>query len=236
VLTGASRGIGHATVKKFSTAGWRVLTCSRQIFDERCPWPGGQENHIQVDLANPKRTMAATEEIKNKLNGKLHALINNAGASPKSTNGTRMNTLDTDLELWHTVFQSNFFAPILLAKALKNELAAAKGAVVNVTSIAGSRVHPFAGSAYATSKAALATLTREMAHDFGPLGVRVNAIAPGEVETDILSEGTDQIIAGLPLRRIGQPSEVANAIYFLCSENSSYVTGAEISINGGQHV
>ena len=236
VLTGASRGIGHATVKKFSTAGWRVLTCSRQIFDERCPWPGGQENHIQVDLANPKRTMAATEEIKNKLNGKLHALINNAGASPKSTNGTRMNTLDTDLELWHTVFQSNFFAPILLAKALKNELAAAKGAVVNVTSIAGSRVHPFAGSAYATSKAGLATLTREMAHDFGPLGVRVNAIAPGEVETDILSEGTDQIIAGLPLRRIGQPSEVANAIYFLCSENSSYVTGAEISINGGQHV
>ena len=166
MLTGASRGIGHATVKKFSTAGWRVLTCSRQIFDERCPWPGGQENHIQVDLANPKSTMAATEEIKNKLNGKLHALINNAGASPKSTNGTRMNTLDTDLELWHTVFQSNFFAPILLAKALKNELAAAKGAVVNVTSIAGSRVHPFAGSAYATSKAALATLTREMAHDF----------------------------------------------------------------------
>jgi NAD(P)-dependent dehydrogenase (short-subunit alcohol dehydrogenase family) len=236
VLTGASRGIGHATVKKFSTAGWRVLTCSRQVFDARCPWPGGQENHIQVDLANPKSTMAATEEIKNKLNGKLHALINNAGASPKSTNGTRMNTLDTDLELWHTVFQSNFFAPILLAKALKNELAAAKGAVVNVTSIAGSRVHPFAGSAYATSKAALATLTREMAHDFGPLGVRVNAIAPGEVETDILSEGTDQIIAGLPLRRIGQPSEVANAIYFLCSENSSYVTGAEISINGGQHV
>jgi NAD(P)-dependent dehydrogenase (short-subunit alcohol dehydrogenase family) len=236
VLTGASRGIGHATVKKFSTAGWRVLTCSRLAFDERCPWPGGQENHIQVDLANPQSTIAATEVIKNKLDGKLHALINNAGASPKSTNGTRMNTLETDLELWHTVFQSNFFAPILLAKALKDELAAAKGAVVNVTSIAGSRVHPFAGSAYATSKAALATLTREMAHDFGPLGVRVNAIAPGEVETDILSEGTDQIIAGLPLRRIGQPSEVANAIYFLCSENSSYVTGAEISINGGQHV
>ena len=191
---------------------------------------------IAVASVGGVSTIAAAEKIKNKLNGKLHALINNAGASPKSTNGTRMNTLETDLELWHTVFQSNFFAPILLAKALKNELAAANGAIVNVTSIAGSRVHPFAGSAYATSKAALATLTREMAHDFGPLGVRVNAIAPGEVETDILSEGTDQIIAGLPLRRIGQPSEVANAIYFLCSESSSYVTGAEISINGGQHV
>jgi NAD(P)-dependent dehydrogenase (short-subunit alcohol dehydrogenase family) len=147
-----------------------------------------------------------------------------------------MNTLETDLDLWQTVFQSNFFTPTLLAKSLKNELAAAKGAIVNVTSIAGSRVHPFAGAAYSTSKAALATLTREMAYDFGPYGVRVNAIAPGEVETDILSEGTDQIVADLPLRRIGQPSEVASAIYFLCSLNSSYVTGAEISINGGQHV
>ena len=147
-----------------------------------------------------------------------------------------MNTLETDLDLWQTVFQSNFFAPMLLAKSLKNELAAAKGAIVNVTSIAGSRVHPFAGAAYSTSKAALATLTREMAYDFGPYGVRVNAIAPGEAETDILSEGTDQIVADLPLRRIGQPSEVASAIYFLCSLNSSYVTGAEISINGGQHL
>ena len=170
------------------------------------------------------------------MDGKLHALINNAGVSPKSPDGIRMNTLETDLGLWHKVFQSNFFAPLMLAKALKDELAKAKGAVVNVTSIAGSRVHPFAGAAYATSKAALATLTREMAHDFGPYGVRVNAIAPGEVETDILSDGTDQIIAGLPLRRIGQPNEVANAIYFLCSKNSSYVTGSEISINGGQHV
>jgi len=119
---------------------------------------------------------------------------------------------------------------------LKDELAATKGAVVNVTSIAGSRVHPFAGAAYATSKAALAALTREMAHDFGPLNVRVNAITPGEVETDILSEGTDKIVAGLPLRRLGQPSEVADAIYFLCSEYSTYVTGTDVLINGGQHV
>jgi NAD(P)-dependent dehydrogenase (short-subunit alcohol dehydrogenase family) len=107
---------------------------------------------------------------------------------------------------------------------------------VNVTSIAGSRVHPFAGAAYATSKAALAALTREMAHDFGPLGVRVNSIAPGEVQTDILSEGTHKIVRELPLRRLGQAPEVADAIFFLCSSNSSYVTGTEVLINGGQHV
>ena len=236
VLTGASRGIGHATVKCFSDAGWRVLTCSREGFDSRCPWPGGKENHVQVDLSDPRSTVEAAHEIKDKLDGKLHALINNAGVSPKLGNGQRLNTLETELKIWHQVFQVNFFAPMLLAKALRDELAGAKGAIVNVTSIAGSRVHPFAGAAYATSKSALATLTREMAHDFGPLGVRVNAIAPGEVQTDMLSEGTDQIVAGLPMGRIGQPSEVANAIYFLCSQSSSYMTGAEISINGGQHV
>ena len=236
VLTGASRGIGHATVKCFSDAGWRVLTCSREVFDSRCPWPGGKENHVQVDLSDPRSTVEATDEIKDKLDGKLHALINNAGVSPKLVNGQRLDTLETDLETWHQVFQVNFFAPILLAKALRDELAVANGSIVNVTSIAGSRVHPFAGAAYATSKSALATLTREMANDFGPLGVRVNAIAPGEVQTNMLSEGTDQIVAGLPLGRIGQPSEVADAIYFLCSQRSSYITGAEISINGGQHV
>ena len=156
--------------------------------------------------------------------------------SPKLVDGQRLNSLETELKIWHQVFQVNFFAPILLAKALKNELERAKGAIVNVTSIAGSRVHPFAGAAYSTSKSALATLTREMAYDFGPLGVRVNAIAPGEVQTNMLSEGTNQIVAGLPLGRIGQPSEVADAIYFLCSTSSSYMTGDELSINGGQHV
>ncbi|MDS9947464.1 MAG: SDR family oxidoreductase [Planktomarina sp.] len=236
VLTGASRGIGHATVKCFSDAGWRVLTCSREVFDSRCPWPGGKENHVQVDLSDPRSTVEATDEIKDKLDGKLHALINNAGVSPKLVNGQRLDTLETDLETWHQVFQVNFFFFFLLAKALRDELALANGSIVNVTSIAGSRVHPFAGAAYATSKSALATLTREMANDFGPLGVRVNAIAPGEVQTNMLSEGTDQIVAGLPLGRIGQPSEVADAIYFLCSQRSSYMTGAEISINGGQHV
>ncbi len=82
----------------------------------------------------------------------------------------------------------------MLARGLLDELKAAKGSVVNVTSIAGSRVHPFAGAAYSTSKAALAALTREMAADFGPLGIRVNAIAPGEIDTAILSPGTEKII------------------------------------------
>ena len=236
VLTGASRGIGHATVKRFEAGGWRILTCSRHPFDPSCPWPGGAEAHVQIDLADPNKTIEAIARIKDRLGGRLDALVNNAGISPKGPGGNRLNTIDTDLRTWGQVFHVNFFAPIVLARGLKDELVAAQGSVVNVTSIAGSRVHPFAGAAYATSKAALAALTREMAHDFGPLGVRVNAIAPGEVETAILSPGTEKIVEQLPLRRLGQPKEVADVIWFLCSDQSSYISGAEIPINGAQHV
>lgn len=237
LLTGASRGIGHATVKRFSAAGWRVITCSRQGFPENCPWEMGPEDHIQVDLANPANTEEAIAEIRSRLpDGKLDALVNNAGISPKGTGGSRLGTLDTPIAVWQQVFQVNFFAPVMLARGLLAELEAAKGSVVNVTSIAGSRVHPFAGAAYATSKAALAALTREMASDFGPHGVRVNAISPGEIDTSILSPGTDKIVAQIPMRRLGTPEEVAKAIYFLCTDQSAYVHGAEIHINGGQHV
>jgi NAD(P)-dependent dehydrogenase (short-subunit alcohol dehydrogenase family) len=239
VLTGASRGIGHATVKRFSSAGWRVITCSRQPFPDDCPWDAGPEDHIVLDLASTQDTSAAITVIREKLvahGSQLDALINNAAISPKKQGGARLNTIETSEEDWKRVFQVNFFGPIMLARGLMNELAKAKGAVVNVTSIAGSRVHPFAGAAYSTSKAALAALTREMASDFGPLGVRVNAISPGEIETSILSPGTEKIVEELPLQRLGQPEEVAKAIYFLCTEQSAYVTGAELHINGGQHV
>jgi len=237
LLTGASRGIGHATVKRFSSAGWRVISCSRQPFPEDCPWEAGEDDHIQVDLSSPDQTMQAVAEIRRRLpEGKLDALVNNAGVSPKGPNGERLNTLTTDLRDWGKVFHVNFFSSVVLARGLFAELKAAQGAIVNVTSIAGARVHPFAGVAYATSKAALAALTREMAADFGPHGVRVNAIAPGEIETAILSPGTDKLAETIPLRRLGKPEEVARTIYYLCSNESSYVTGVEIEINGGQHV
>jgi NAD(P)-dependent dehydrogenase (short-subunit alcohol dehydrogenase family) len=238
LLTGASRGIGHATVIRFSSAGWRVITCSRHPFPEQCPWDAGPEDHIQVDLADPEDTLRAVAEIRKRLEGgQLHALVNNAAISPKGPGGSRLGTMDTELDTWTHVFQVNFFAPIMLARGLIEELKKVKGSVVNVTSIAGSRVHPFAGAAYATSKAALAALTREMASDFGRVGVRVNSIAPGEIDTSILSPGTEKIVKEqIPMRRLGTPDEVAKIIYVLCTETSSYVNGAEIHINGGQHV
>lgn len=238
LLTGASRGIGHATVKLFMDHGWRILTVSRQPFSEECRWPSARESHIQADLSDLASLDELVQTVRSRLpDGKLAALVNNAGISPKAQDGGRLGVTETDAATWTKVLNVNLVSTALLARALLPELQAARGSIVNVTSIAGSRVHPFAGVAYAASKAGLAALTRELAHEFGPQGVRANAIAPGEIATSILSPGTDELVeAAVPLGRLGTTEEVARTIYFLCTEQSSYINGAEIHINGGQHV
>jgi NAD(P)-dependent dehydrogenase (short-subunit alcohol dehydrogenase family) len=238
LLTGASRGIGHATVKVFQEQGWRILTVSRQPFDEACRWPGARDGHVQADLSNIADVERMIGVVRDKLDGGgLDALVNNAGISPKGEGGARLGVRETGYATWLQVMNVNLLSTAVLARGLYRELSAVKGSIVNVTSIVGSRVHPFAGTAYACSKAALAALTREMAHEFGSAGIRVNAIAPGEIDTAILSPGTAQIVeTQIPMRRLGTPREVAETILFLCSERGSYINGAEIHINGGQHV
>lgn len=237
LLTGASRGIGHATVKHFYAAGWRIFTASRQNWVDECPWAEGFLNHIHLDLEDIDSVQKALPMIKERLGGRLDALVDNAGISPKTATGGRLGVLDSDYATWLQVFNVNLFSTAILATGLFDELKAAQGSIINVTSIAGSKVHPFAGVAYACSKAALSTLTREMAHEFGPHGVRVNAIAPGEIDTAILSPGTQDIVErSVPLQRLGKAEEVASLIHFLCTSGASYVNGAEIHVNGGQHV
>ena len=238
LLTGASRGIGHATVRLFYESGWRVLTLSRAPFTSDCPWPGGQENHIQGDLSDATSYASLAEEIRRRLGGTgLYAIVNNAAVSPKLPSGARMDISHTQHEDWVSVFNVNLFSAAMLSRLLLPELKATQGAIVNVTSIVGSRVHPFAGAAYACSKAALSALTREQAFEFGAFGIRVNAVAPGEIDTSILSPGTEEIVkSDIPMKRLGAPDEVARVILFLCSNEASYINGAEIHVNGGQHV
>jgi NAD(P)-dependent dehydrogenase (short-subunit alcohol dehydrogenase family) len=236
LLTGASRGIGHATVQRFSDAGWRIITCSREAVPAECKRDPNWTHHITADLGDPADLDRFVAEAKDSLDGPLHALVNNAGVSPKNPTGERLGTLNGDIEDWHRVFHLNFFVPLTLSRAFAPALARGKGAIVNVTSIAGHVVHPFAGSAYATSKAALSALTREMAADFAGLGVRVNAVAPGEIETAMLSPETAVLLPRIPLHRLGIPSDVAGTVFFLCSDDAAYVTATEISVNGGQHI
>jgi NAD(P)-dependent dehydrogenase (short-subunit alcohol dehydrogenase family) len=237
VITGASRGIGHATVRLFADRGWRMITCSREDVPPECLRDPKRAHHIPTDLADAKAIEAFIGEAMGALDGgPLHALVNNAGWSPKTPFKERLGCLNGDIEAWRQVFELNFFAPLKLARGFAPALHKGKGAIVNITSIAGHAVHPFAGSAYSTSKAALSALTREMAAEFAELGVRANAVAPGEIETAMLSPETEVLLPRIPLSRLGRPEDVATTIYYLASEGSSYVTGTEIYVTGGQHL
>jgi NAD(P)-dependent dehydrogenase (short-subunit alcohol dehydrogenase family) len=234
-ITGASRGIGHATAKYFVDQGWRAITCSRDPVPPQCE-RNDRHRHITVDLASTANLQVAIDRLSEILgDAQLNALVNNAGFSPKGPEGKRLGCLDGELGHWQEVFAINFFAPVFFARTLAKRLQSGEGSIVNITSIAGHPVHPYGGSAYSTSKAALGGLTREQTADLAPMGMRVNAVCPGEINTAILSPGTDQLVSRIPMRRLGSPAEVAAVVFYLCTQ-ASYVTGAEIPVNGGQDV
>ena len=238
VVTGASRGIGHAIVKEFHRLGWEVFTLARTPFSYVCPWAEGIIKHIEVDLGDVASIEAACAALLDRLGERgLTALVNNAGISPKAAEGGRLSAMSTSLSVFGQVQMVNLMAPLMLTQNLLPALTKSKGAIVNVTSIAGTQIHPFAGAAYAVSKAGLSALTRELAFELAESGVRVNAISPGEIATSILSPGTADVVERqVPMKRLGSPEEVAEVAAFLCSHRSSYVNGAEIPINGGQHL
>jgi NAD(P)-dependent dehydrogenase (short-subunit alcohol dehydrogenase family) len=237
ILTGASRGIGHATVKRFSDEGWRVITCSREDVPADCKRDPNWTHHIVADLADDDSLDRFIAEANGLLDGgTLNALVNNAAVSPKTAYKERLGCLNGDVRAWRTVFELNFFAPLTLARGFAQALHRGKGAIVNITSIAGHAIHPFAGSAYSTSKAALSALTRELAVEFADLGVRVNAVAPGEIETAMIGPEYETLIPRIPMHRMGRPEEVASAVYQLCTDDFGYVTGTEIFVTGGQHL
>jgi NAD(P)-dependent dehydrogenase (short-subunit alcohol dehydrogenase family) len=237
VLTGASRGIGHATVQRFSAEGWRIITCSREAIPEECKADPNWTHHITADLAKTADTEHFIDAALKVLGDQpVHALVNNAAISPKTSFKERLGILNGDVEAWREVFELNFFAPLTLARGFAKPLHKGKGTIVNITSIAGHAIHPFAGSAYSTSKAALSALTREMAVEFASLGVRVNAVAPGEIETAMVGPEYEALIPRIPMGRMGTTGEVAGVVYQLCGSDFSYVTGTEIFLTGGQHL
>ena len=237
ILSGASRGIGHASVKRFGEAGWRIFTCSREDVPPECRRDANWSRHVVADLAEPTERDRFIEAVSRELDGgPVHALVNNAGVSPKTPYKERLGVLHGEFDDWRRVFELNFFAALALARGFAGGLAKARGAIVNVTSIAGHAVHPFAGSAYSTSKAALSALTREMAVEFAELGVRVNAVAPGEIATGMVGAEYEPLITRIPMHRMGTTEEVAGVIFQLCNDDFGYVTGTEIFVTGGQHL
>jgi len=237
LITGASRGIGHATAKLFIERGWRVITCSRGSAPPECGRDPRWTKHIEADLGRADDVERLIAEALAYLgDDALDALVNNAGVSPKQPNHERLGCLNGDIDAWREVFDLNFFATLKLGRGFAASLARAKGAIVNVTSIAGHMIHPFAGSAYSCSKAALSALTREMANEFAAIGVRVNAVAPGEIATAMIQPEYEMLIPRIPMNRMGSPDDVARSIFYLCSADAAYVTGAELWVTGGQHM
>ncbi|WP_119166503.1 SDR family NAD(P)-dependent oxidoreductase [Algihabitans albus] len=237
VLTGASRGIGHATVMRFSHENWRIITCSREEVPEACKRDPNWAHHITADLADPAGVADFIAEAVEILGDRgLQALVNNAAVSPKTPFKERLGCLNGDIADWRWVFELNFFAPLTLARGFAVPLRRGKGSIVNITSIAGHATHPFAGSAYSTSKAALSALTRELAVELAQLGIRVNAVAPGEIETGMIGPEYESLIPRIPMQRMGTPDEVAAAVFRLCTRDFAYVTGTEVFVTGGQHL
>ena len=236
VITGASQGIGEAAALLFVERGWQIITCARSAapsFPTSDRWLA----HIETDLSVSDGVTAFIEQVLGVIgDSPLDTLVNNAGVSPKSPNRERQGCLNGDIDAWRDVFELNFYAPLKLSRGLAAALAKGKGSVVNLTSIAGHKIHPFAGSAYSASKAALSALTREMANEFAALNVRVNAVSPGEISTEMIEPEYEMLIPRIPLNRMGMPEDAARAIYYLASEEAAYITGTEIWVTGGQHM
>jgi 3-oxoacyl-[acyl-carrier protein] reductase len=240
IITGGSKGIGKAIATAFSEAGASVALAARGREDldqaaKEIEAAGGRALAVPTDVTDPKQAQRLVERTVAEL-GTVDILVNNAGAAPF------LSTVDQiRLEGFDKYFRINFngavhctkaVAPILLAKA--------EGCVLNVSSVAGFIASPGL-TYYASAKAALISFTRTVAQEWAPYRVRVNAVAPGWVETEMneparqmIPEFNERVLGSIPLGRWGTPEDVAGAALFLCSPAASFITGSVLVVDGGQ--
>ena len=235
LVTGAARGIGLATAKRFLAEGWRValLDIEGELLRGAVDGLADPDNTLPLrcDVSDAAAVEAAIDALRKRF-GRLDALINNAGVAVFAP---LMETADAD---WNRILAVNLTGPFLFAKAAVPLLReGGGGAIVNITSISAVRASTLR-SAYGTSKAALAHLTKQLAVELASSGIRVNGVAPGPVDTAMAKEvHTPEIHAdyhdAIPLNRYGLEEELAEAIYFLSCDRSSYITGQILAVDGG---
>lgn len=236
IITGASRGIGRAIALAFAEQGASlVINGTRQ--DLLCEVAEEVEKRgqrclvVAGDISDPaisrSLVLAAVENFK-----RVEILVNNAGIIKRAP------TEQMPLEDWHRVLDINLSGTLYGCLAVLPYMKAQRyGKIVNMSSSAGKTPHRNASPSYGASKAGILSLTRHLALEMAPYGIYVNAVCPGPIETDLSREWTEdyrkQLLSRIPLGRIGSPEEVAQAVLFLSSRMSDFITGESININGG---
>ena len=234
LVTGAARGIGLTTAKRFLDEGWRValLDIDGDNLARTVQALGLPDRLLEIaaDVSDVVAVQAAIDKIANRFQ-RLDAVVNNAGIA------VFKGALETTPEEWARVLAVNLTGPFLVTRAAAPLLREQGGAVVNITSISGLRASTLR-VAYGTSKAGLAHLTKQLAVELASAGIRVNAVAPGPVDTAMAKAVHSQEIRAdyhdvIPLNRYGLEAEIAEAVYFLASERASYITGQVLAVDGG---
>ena len=236
IITGGSRGIGYATAEAFLREGAAViLTASRpetaakavQTLQEK--YPDAKVGGISPDLSDLESVKAAFDEVVSRF-GRLDILVNNAGVSESTP------LLNYTEETFDKVMDLNVKGVFTATRVAAEHMAKQGSGVILNTSSMVSRYGQPSGFAYPASKFAVNGMTLSFARELGPKGIRVNAVAPGITETDMMKavpkEVIEPMIAQIPLRRLGQPEDIANAFLFLASEEASYITGVVLSVDG----
>ncbi len=236
VITGGSRGIGFATAEKFLAEGAKVVVAASSPANAekaaaklREKHPGAVVGGISPDLSNLESVREAFAWVVSEF-GSLDILVNNAGVSESTPLANYTE------ELYDKVMDLNVKGVFTATKAATEHMVSqGKGVVLNTSSMVSICGQP-SGFTYPASKFAVNGLTLSLARELGPKGIRVNAVAPGITETDMMKavpkEIIEPMIARIPLRRLGQPEDIANAFAFLASDDASYITGVVLSVDG----
>lgn len=235
LVTGAARGIGLATAKLFLAEGWQVALLDIDGETLRASYAAldlpDDTMMIEADVAEPDQVRSAVEVISERF-GRIDTLVNNAGIADF------LPIQQTDFEVWSRILAVNLSGPFLCTQAcVPIMFENGGGSIVNIVSISGLRASTLR-SAYGTSKAGLIHLTKQQAAELGNQGIRVNAVAPGPVDTAMAKKVHGPEIradyhASIPLNRYGSEEEIAEAIFFLASDKASYVNGQILAVDGG---
>ena len=235
LVTGAARGIGRATVERFLEDNWRValldIDGKTLSLTETALGNTGKIMTVTCDVAEPGQVQDGIDQIVARF-GRIDALVNNAGTAVFKP------LLDTEFEEWRRVLDVNLSGPFICSQACAPVMMQnGGGSIVNITSISGLRASTLR-VAYGTSKAGLMHLTKQQAAELGEVGIRVNGVSPGPVDTAMAKAVHSKEIRAdyhdaIPLNRYGLEREIADAVCFLCSERASYITGQILAVDGG---